>query len=239
MPLLHSFQSPVVRLHHSVLFYHLVFVGGLDTGLQPQTGKLLLHPQLCVSLRLKEKSGSTSAGRLGCKPIPARLSPFSPPVPELLQCGCSPWCRPSMVWSDPELGSAVSFSPLRRPPQPNIELKVFATGVLDFLLLLLSVLLFDEHFNSLLPLCSWAPSHAPYFVFLGLVRSRSRSRLFSFRTGEFSARCLTADPLEFARCPSPAHTNTHGRFSPRPPINPFGFTSASSWFEHQISGGLG
>lgn len=105
-------SEPCIRLHRSVHFYHLVLVGGLDTGLQPQTGKLLLHPQLCVSLRLKGKSGSTSVDCLGCKPIPARLSPFNPPVPELLQCGCS-WCRPSMVWSIPELSSAVSnFSPL-------------------------------------------------------------------------------------------------------------------------------
>lgn len=107
-----AFRAPESSLHRSVHFYHLVLVGGLDTGLQPQTGKLLLHPQLCVRLRLKGKSGSTSVDCLGCKPIPARLSPFSPPVPELLQCGCS-WCRPSMVWSIPELSN---FSPLRTPP---------------------------------------------------------------------------------------------------------------------------
>lgn len=39
-----------------------------------------------ASLRLRGKS---CGGCFGCKPIPARLSPFSPPVPELLQHGCS------------------------------------------------------------------------------------------------------------------------------------------------------
>lgn len=68
--------------------------------------------QVCLRLR-----GKSCDGCLGCKPIPVGLSPFSHPVPELLQWGCLLQHWPTARWTSLALGSTTSrLNPGPPPP---------------------------------------------------------------------------------------------------------------------------
>lgn len=194
-----AIHNPTIRHHHPVLFHHLVSIA-LHRSLQigSQTGKLPLQPALWVCLCLKGKLVSTSVDYLGCKPIPAKLSPFSPPVLELLQHGCSlQWPGPAGV-QDWVLQSVTA--PLKTPPTKQ---QASATGVSDFLLLLLSVFSpFDLCFSFLSSPC-FTPSHTPLSLKV-LVARADCSHLDWWVLSIISSY----RPPEQARCPSLSHKNT-------------------------------
>lgn len=99
--ILTSFHNLRGSLHHFVLlWFRLPDSPQVCSHKHSQTGKLPLH-RLHLSLPPSEREVSASVGCPGCKPTPARLSAYSPPVPELLQRGCSQQRQPSVVWPDP------------------------------------------------------------------------------------------------------------------------------------------
>lgn len=135
-----------------------------------------------IRLRLGLR-GSLMTAALAVNQLLARLSPFSPPAPELLERGCLQQRgldRPGAELCLPLLSSPGGFR--RR--------------CLGLSSLLLSVLLlFDGSVDSPSSRCS-APSHAPSLTLSWVSQAHIRhSRLFSFSPSEFRGiRYLSADP---------------------------------------------
>lgn len=138
-----SFQNPLVSLHHSVLFHHLISIAWLAAGLHTQAAKdrkATLTPTT-LSLRLSEGKSQhppETAALAVNQFLPGyRLSAPSPWVitvrlftAELVQHG--------LVWFGPMLSSVVIQGA-----------QGFRHRCLRLLLVLSVLLFFDGHFNSL------------------------------------------------------------------------------------------